>query len=163
MTIKIVTIGVYGFDEEGFFQALQDAGVDTFCDVRWRRGLRGAQYAFANSQRLQDRLAERGIRYLHRRDLAPPPAIRQQQAAADKANKIPRRQRAKLGDAFTTAYRHEVLDSFDPRSLLADLPPGARVVALFCVEGQPAACHRSLLARKLQDELNLEVEHILPA
>ena len=47
-----VTIGVYGFDESSFFQTLQNAGVDTFCDLRARRGVRGAAYAFANGERL---------------------------------------------------------------------------------------------------------------
>ena len=162
MTIKLVTIGVYGFDEEPFFQALQDANVDTFCDIRWRRGVRGARYAFANSQRLQDRLAELGIRYLHRRDLAPSPEVRRRQAEADKKNKIPRRQRKTLSESFVEAYREEVLSGFEPQNLLDDLPPDARVVALFCVEGEPAACHRSLLAQHLQDRLGLEVEHVVP-
>lgn len=162
MTIKIVTIGVYGYSEEDFFRALQDAGVDTFCDIRWRRGLRGSQYAFANSQRLQDRLSELGIRYLHRRDLAPPPSVRQRQAEADKKSKIPRRQRTELGEAFVDAYRNEVLAAVDPQSLLDDLPPDTQVVALFCVEGRPAACHRSLLAEQMQDTLGLEVQHLVP-
>lgn len=162
MTIKLITIGVYGYDEERFFRDLQEANVDTFCDVRWRRGLRGAKYTFANSRRLQARLAELGIRYLHRRDLAPPPEVRQKQAEADKKSKTPRRQRATLGQAFKEAYRDQVLTAFEPQTLLDDLPPDAQVVALFCVEGQPAACHRSLLASKLQNELNLEVEHLVP-
>lgn len=162
MTIKIVTIGVYGYDDERFFRDLQDAGVDTFCDIRWRRGVRGAKYAFANSKRLQARLDELGIRYLHRRDLAPPPQVRQKQAEADKKSKTPRRQRTELGDAFKEAYREQVLETFDPQSLLDDLPQDAQVVALFCVEGQPNACHRSLLAEKLETEVNLEVEHIVP-
>ena len=162
MKIKLVTIGVYGFEEEPFFQALQKANVDTFCDIRWRRGLRGARYAFANSRRLQDRLADLGIRYLHRRDLAPPPDVRRKQAEADKKSKVPRRQRSELGDAFIAAYKQEVLSTFEPRSLLDDLPSDARVVALFCVEGQPAACHRSLLAQALQDTVGLDVEHLVP-
>lgn len=162
MKIELVTIGVYGFEEEQFFRALQDANVDTFCDIRWRRGLRGATYAFANSRRLQERLAELGIRYLHRRDLAPPPAVRRRQAQADKKSKTPRRQRTTLSDAFVDAYRQEVLSDFQPQSLLADLPSGARVVALFCVEGEPAACHRSLLAEKLQHALGLPVRHLVP-
>ena len=83
--MKFITIGVYGFSEAAFFKALQQAGVDTFCDIRWRRGVRGAEYAFANRARLQQRLAELGIRYLHFRDLAPTPALRQRQAEADKA------------------------------------------------------------------------------
>ena len=49
--LKFVTLGVYGFTPSAFFEALQRAGVDTFCDIRWRRGVRGREYAFANSAR----------------------------------------------------------------------------------------------------------------
>ncbi|MGD2049159.1 MAG: DUF488 domain-containing protein [Chloroflexota bacterium] len=160
--MKIVTIGVYGFSEEKFFTTLQEAGVDTFCDIRQRRGVRGASYAFANSQRLQKRLAELGIRYLHRLDLAPTKAIRLRQHEADKAEKVARRQRARLSQAFIDAYQAEILDVFESHSLLDDLEEDAQVVALFCVEGEPAACHRSLVAVKLQRELGVEVEHLLP-
>ena len=45
--IEIVTIGVYGVDEAGFFAALQAASVDIFCDLRARRGLRGVDYVYA--------------------------------------------------------------------------------------------------------------------
>lgn len=161
--MKIVTIGVYGTPAESFFAALQAAGVDTFCDIRARRGVRGAEYAYANSQRLQKRLAELGIRYLHRKDLAPTPEIRKTQHVADKAEKIARRQRAELDPAFITAYQETILAGFDPQSLLDDLPPDALVVALFCVEREPAACHRSLLAAYLQAAWGCPVEHIIPA
>src|SRR5512135_2099011 len=69
--IEFVTIGAHGWNEAAFFQALVAAGVDTFCDVRQRRGMRGHDYAFANSQRLQAKLGDLGIGYVHRRDLAP--------------------------------------------------------------------------------------------
>ncbi len=160
--IKIVTIGVYGSTEEQFFQALQEAGVDTFCDIRQRRGVRGAKYAFVNSKRLQARLAEMGIHYLHRKDLAPTTAVRQRQKEADKASKTAKRQRVTLGQAFIDAYEAEILADFDPQSLLDDLEPDTQVVALFCVEREPDACHRSLVAAKLQRELEVEVEHITP-
>lgn len=159
---SLVTIGVYGSDEASFFAALQQAGVDILVDIRSRRGVRGAAYAFANSQRLQARLAELGIRYLHRPDLAPSPETRGQQFAADKASKTAKRQRAVLDPAFAAAYRQERLAGFDSRQFLADLGPDARVVALFCVERQPAACHRSLLATRLQRDLGVEVRHLLP-
>ena len=162
MKPKIVTIGVYGFDEDSFFEALCKAKVDTFCDIRSRRGVRGSTYAFANSLRLQARLAELGIRYLHRRDLAPTKAIRDRQAAADKATKTAKRKRTALGEAFITAYHTECLAAFDPDSLLDDLEEDAQVVALFCVEKNPEACHRSLVADKLAEELKLEVEDIVP-
>ncbi len=160
--IKIVTIGVYGFTEDGFFQALQKAKVDTFCDIRQRRGVRGAKYAFVNSKRLQERLTELGIRYLHRKDLAPTTAVRQRQKEADKANKTAKRQRTALGSAFIAAYQAEILADFAPQSLLDDLDPDTQTVALFCVEREPAACHRSLVANKLQRELGLAMEHIVP-
>jgi uncharacterized protein (DUF488 family) len=94
--MRIVTIGVYGFSEEAFFRTLQEAGVDTFCDIRWRRGVRGREYAFANSARLQKRLAELGIRYLHFRELAPSPELRKRQTAADKAAGVEKRKRTGL-------------------------------------------------------------------
>ena len=160
--MKLVTIGVYGFSEESFFQALQAAGVDTFCDIRQRRGVRGATYAFANSQRLQRRLAELGIRYLYRQDLAPTKAVRARQVEADKAQKVAKRQRTALGEAFVKAYRSEVLANFDPQSLLDEVGPDTQVLALCCVEREPAACHRSLVADRLRWDLGLEVEHLRP-
>ena len=162
MQIKIVTIGVYGFDESSFFQALCDAAVDTFCDIRSRRGVRGATYAFANSMRLQARLAELGIRYTHRKDLGPTRAVREKQAAADKATKTAKRKRTALGEAFIEAYHTECLTAFEPQSLLDELESDAKVVALFCVETAPEACHRSLVADTLAKTFNLEVEDILP-
>ena len=160
--IKIVTVGVYGFTEEAFFEALRNAEVDSFCDIRQRRGLRGSKYAFANSRRLQERLAEMGIRYLHRKDLAPTKALRRRQEEADSADGVAKRQRKTLSPAFVDAYREEILGTFAPQSLLADLAEDARVIALFCVEAEPAACHRSIVAEKLQHELDLEIEHIVP-
>ena len=158
----LVTIGVYGNDEASFFGALQQAGVDTFVDIRSRRGVRGAAYAFANSQRLQARLAELNIRYLHRPDLAPSPETRNQQYAADKANKTAKRQRSVLDPVFAAAYRQERLAGFDSGQFIADLGPDAHVIALFCVERKPTACHRSLLATRLQRDLGVEVRHLLP-
>ena len=96
--MQIVTIGVYGFTEADFFAALRQAGVDTFCDIRWRRGVRGATYAFANSRRLQARLTEMGIRYFHCRTLAPSQDVRARQAAADQAGHIPKRTRTRLSE-----------------------------------------------------------------
>ena len=160
--IKIVTIGVYGFDEAGFFNALCNAKIDTFCDIRSRRGVRGATYAFANSKRLQARLAELGIRYIYRKDIAPTQIVREKQAAADKATKTAKRKRTELGEAFIEAYHTECLDAFEPQSLLDELEPDAQVVALFCVETAPEACHRSLVAAKLAETFDLKVEDILP-
>ena len=162
LQLKFVTVGVYGFTADAFFQALQGAGVDTFCDIRWRRGVRGREYAFANSGRLQQRLAELGVRYLHLRDLAPTPELRLRQAAADKAEGTTKRKRAALGEVFIIGYREERLAAFDSRRFVEQLGSGARTVALFCVEREPAACHRSLLAERLRQDLDVEVVHLTP-
>jgi uncharacterized protein (DUF488 family) len=160
--IKFVTIGVYGFSEETFFQALQTAGVDTFCDIRQRRGVRGSAYAFANSQRLQARLAESGIRYLHHIQVAPTTAVRQRQHQVDKVEKTAKRQRSGLSPTFIEAYQQEILNNWSAQTLLDALPADAQVVALFCVEREPEACHRSLVATRLQQELGVSISHILP-
>ena len=157
---KIVTLGVYGATEVAFFAALREAGVDTFCDIRARRGVRGSEYAFVNSKRLQAKLAELGIRYLHFKELAPSEALRKRQYAADKLDRIAKRQRTELSELFVGGYREEHRD-FDSRKFIDQLGPEARVVALFCVERAPAACHRSLLAARLQRDLGLEVVHLL--
>ncbi len=158
---EFVTIGVYGWDAETFFRALQDAQVDTLCDIRRRRGVRGSEYAFANSQRLQVRLAELGIAYVHRLDLAPGDATRQAQYAVDAASKTAKRQRQVISPAFADAYRQECLAGFDSQQFVADLGE-ARVVALLCVERDAAACHRSLLSDQLAHDLDAPVIHLLP-
>ncbi len=159
--LKIVTLGVYGATEAAFFAALREAGVDTFCDIRARRGVRGSEYAFVNSQRLQAKLAELGIRYLHFKDLAPSDALRKRQYAADKAEHVAKRKRTELSEQFIAGYREEHRD-FDSRKFIKQLGPEARVVALFCVERAAEACHRSLLAAQLHDDLGLEVVHLTP-
>jgi len=160
--IKIVTIGAYGFNEETFFDALQSAEVQVFCDIRWRRGVRGAEYAFVNHKRLVTRLESLGIAYLHRRDLAPTPEIRQRQKDADKTGKVAKRKRGTLSPDFINAYRDEILAGFDPQAFLDELPEGTEVIALFCVEREPAACHRSLVSDRLRWTDGVVVEHLLP-
>lgn len=162
MPLKIVTIGAYGFDKESFFQALQSAGVDTFCDIRRRRGMRGSAYAFANSQNLQRRLSEIGMRYVYIKELAPGKDIREKQNLADKQLHIAKRQRTTLGQDFIQAYERECLSHFHAEEFLEKIGAASQVVALFCVEREPQACHRSLAAQHLAGELELNVEHITP-
>ncbi len=160
--IRVVTIGVYGFDERAFFSALTSAGVDTFCDIRRRRGLRGSAYAFANSRNLQDRLASLGIRYLHLKELAPSQTVRDVQKSRDSQQGIRKRDRTFLSPTFIHAYHEECLRDFDAEGFLDAMGSKAHVVALFCVEREPKACHRSLVADRLADELGVMPEHIKP-
>jgi uncharacterized protein (DUF488 family) len=160
--VEFVTIGVYGYDADRFFKALVGAHVDTLCDIRRRRGVRGTEYAFANSTRLQEQLAAVGIRYLHRIDLAPSDALRGQQAQADQQAHVARRQRMELSPQFVAGYEATVLAGFDAEAFVRDLGPQAQVVALLCVEREPQACHRSLLANYLHAALGATVRHLTP-
>lgn len=149
MIEQILTIGVYGKSAQHFFGQLTDARVDLFCDVRLRRGLRGSQYAFANSTRLQRELASRGIGYRHFPELAPSLDIRAAQHAADLVSGVQKRSRETLSEEFKHRYITEVLGPFDSNAFRTALGPDTRRVVLFCVEGNPKACHRSLLADRL--------------
>ena len=160
MQPEIVTIGVYGFDREAFFQALLDAHVAIFCDLRARRGVRGSQYTFANSTRLQQSLQQIGIRYVHCKELAPSAALRSIQAEEDKQAHIAKRARNTLSQRFIQGYEQECLATLDARQFIARISENANVVCLFCVEHEPDACHRSLVAQCLAQELNLHLKHI---
>jgi len=158
----LLTIGVYGFSEDEFFNALVEAGVDVFCDVRARRGVRGSTYAFANSQRLQARLQELGIEYRHFKDLAPSQETRDLQKQADKESGTAKRQRTALGEVFINSYHEQQLADFDPETFMSQFGKNVKNLCFFCVERDPAACHRSLIVEKLSKGLGLEVKHIIP-
>ena len=148
----IYTIGVYGLSEKEFFQKLTGHHIDTFCDIRLRRAVRGSQYAFANSQRLQSKLGELSITYLHEMGLAPTTEIIKLQDKFDKEHKIQRRKREELTDVFKTAYKNKILSKFDVQKFIRDLEKsGAKKIVFFCVEKFPNACHRSLVADKLKE------------
>jgi uncharacterized protein (DUF488 family) len=161
MAPRIATIGAYGWTPDAFFAALSGARVDLLCDIRARRGVRGAGHAFANSRRIQARLAELGIRYVHRPELAPRAEIRALQFAADHEAGLRKRDRRTLTPSFAEAYVSQ-LAGFEPVAFLAELGSDAAVIALFCVESWPNACHRSLLAERLAAATGAEVVHLLP-
>jgi uncharacterized protein (DUF488 family) len=162
MDLTVVTIGVYGFSESAFFDALREARVEAFCDIRARRGVRGSAYAFANSARLQQRLQVLGIPYIHLPSLAPSSATRALQSKEDAIRGDRKRTRAGLAAAYVRAYEDECLSCFDSAQFVRNLGPGVRAVALFCVEGEPAACHRSLVAQRLARDLGVPVRHLRP-
>lgn len=160
--MRVVTIGGYGYDEAGFLRALRDAKVDTFVDIRQRRGMRGARYSFLNSARLQKAVAGAGIRYLHLRDLAPTTEVRDAQKKADEAAAVGKRGRDRLSDEFVRGYRDHVLAGYSAEAFATAVGSEARVVALFCVEGRADACHRSLVAEFLREKMGVSVEHLRP-
>ena len=158
--MKFFTIGVYNSTEQEYFKKLTDNNIDTFCDIRQRRGVRGSQYAFVNSNRLQARLNELDIKYGHIIDLAPTTDIRELQKEVDNQQGELKRDRNKLGQVFTIAYKDIILSKFDFDSFIDKLDEvGANKVVLFCVEEKPEACHRSIVTDKLE-KLGYEITHL---
>ena len=158
---RIATIGVYRFTAERFIQALRDADVHLLVDVRQRRGVRGSQYAWANARRLQALLAEAGIAYVHRKELAPTTELRQLQYREDDRLGVGKRSRQLLAPEYAERYTHEILDPVDLDGLLAELPAEG-LAALLCVECDAAACHRSLIAARLASEHGFRVTDLVP-
>ncbi|WP_329220684.1 DUF488 domain-containing protein [Streptomyces sp. NBC_01485] len=159
--LKLATIGVYGFDGDSFLERLRQADVRLLFDVRQRRGVRGPDYAWANSLRLQAALAEAGIGYRHHRELAPTTELRHLQYAEDDRQGVGKRSRRELAAEYTRRYTAEILGPADLDPIVAELPSGGSAT-LFCVERDPEACHRSLVAQRLAEQHHLTIEHLRP-
>lgn len=158
--MEFFTIGVYNSTEKEYFKKLTDNHIDTFCDIRQRRGVRGSEYAFVNSNRLQSKLNELDIKYGHILELAPTTEIRELQKEADNQQGEHKRDRNKLGKIFTIAYKDKILSKFDFENFIESLEVvGANRVVLFCVEEKHEACHRSIVSDKLQ-QLGYKITHL---
>jgi uncharacterized protein (DUF488 family) len=157
----VATIGVYGFTAEMFLERLREAGVGVLVDVRQRRGVRGSEYAWANSTRLQAALAETDIEYRHRKELAPTTELRQLQYREDDRQGVGKRSRTQLAREYRERYIAEILDRADLDAVVAEFPTD-RATALMCVERDPEACHRSLIAERLAARYGLEQLHLRP-
>jgi uncharacterized protein (DUF488 family) len=158
--MEFFTIGVYNSTEKEYFKKLTDNNIDTFCDIRQRRGVRGSEYAFVNSNRLQSKLNELDIKYGHIIELAPTTEIRELQKEADFHQGEHKRDRNKLGNIFTIAYKDKILSKFDFENFIESLERvGANRVVLFCVEEKHEACHRSIVSDKLQ-QLGYKIIHL---
>ena len=157
----LTTIGVYGFAADEFVARLLEARVTLLLDVRQRRGVRGTEYAWANSQRLQRALAEADIAYRHLPALAPTTELRQLQYAADDERGVGKRNRDVLAPGYVEGYTRQILDHADLDAVAALLPEKGSA-ALFCVERDAEACHRSLIAARMAERYGVEVEHLRP-
>jgi uncharacterized protein (DUF488 family) len=157
----VATIGVYGWTLERFLAALREADVGVVVDVRQRRGVRGREYSWANAQRIQAALAGAGVGYSHHKELAPTTELRQVQYREDDRLGVGKRSRVELAPEYRERYLREILDRVDLAPLVAELPVD-RASALLCVERDPQACHRSLVAERLARAHGVTVVHLLP-
>jgi uncharacterized protein (DUF488 family) len=152
----IATIGVYQSSLDDFLGKLRRHQVAMVVDVRQRRGVRGPEYAWANSVRLQAALKQAGIQYRHAPELAPTTELRQLQYREDDRLKVGKRSRIALAEAYRRRYLREILDHVDLGAVLESLPDDA-VSALLCVERDARACHRSLIAARLHERFEVPV------
>ena len=157
----LATVGVYGFTADAFLHALRDADVRLLLDVRQRRGVRGSEYSWANAGRLTEAMAGAGIEYRQHLELAPTTELRKLQYREDDRLGMGKRNRERLAPEYSERYIHEILDRADLDAVVEEMPPeGAS--ALFCVERDPEACHRSLVAERMAERYGLPVVHIRP-
>jgi uncharacterized protein (DUF488 family) len=158
---RIATIGVYGFTAGTFLETLAGAGVGLLLDLRQRRGVRGPEYSWANSARLQRSLAAAGIGYRHVPELAPTTELRHLQYREDDRQGVGKRNRIALAPEYAERYTREILDPFDLGAIVAELPCDS-TTALLCVERDPEACHRSLVAERMRTQHALPVTTLRP-
>jgi uncharacterized protein (DUF488 family) len=158
---RVVTIGVYGWDVDGFLDALRAADVCLLLDVRQRRGVRGREYAWANAARLQQALATAGVAYRHHKELAPTTELRHVQYAEDARLGVGKRSRVQLAAEYRDRYTREILDHVELAPIVEELPL-EHASAVFCVERDPEACHRSIIAERLAARHDVVVSHLLP-
>ena len=157
----VATIGVYGFTARTFLERLGEADVGLVLDVRQRRGVRGSEYTWANSARLQAALAEAEIDYRHHKELAPTTELRQLQYREDDRQGVGKRSRQELAREYRERYVAEILDRADLDAVVAELPI-EHAAALMCVERDPEACHRSLIGERLAAQYGVVVTHLRP-
>lgn len=159
---RIATVGVYEFDGAGFIRTLDAAGVTQLIDIRQRRGVRGRQYAWANSLRLQALLSDARIGYEYHPELAPDTELRHLQYREDDRQGVGKRSRVRLAPEYVRQYTEEILDLVPLEPLIRRLPVHG-IGALMCVEATAQACHRSLVAARLAERFGFEVVHLEPA
>jgi hypothetical protein len=74
---------------------------------------------------------------------------------------VGKRSRVALAAEYVERYEHEILDAADLTPIVAAMPSDA-ATALYCVERDASACHRSLIARRMAEEFGLPVSDLLP-
>jgi Protein of unknown function, DUF488 len=74
---------------------------------------------------------------------------------------VGKRSRVVLAPEYRERYIREILDRADLRTVVDELPADG-AGALLCVERDPEACHRSLLAERIHARFHVPVGHLLP-
>jgi uncharacterized protein (DUF488 family) len=144
----IATIGYEDATVPRLLDALTAAGVDLLVDVRAVASSRRPGFA---KTKLSENVGSVGIEYLHLRGLGTPAEGR----AAARAGRHDELRRIFL-EHMTTLEAQEQLHA------LADLVRSGRRVCLLCLEADPTHCHRTMVAKALQELLPVQVNDLRP-
>ncbi len=135
---RLWTIGYEKLLPGALVAELEAAGVRRVLDVRFRPQSRRPGMS---KTRLGALLGEHGIAYEPRRRLGTPPDLRVLYRAG------------RVAEAAAAFERHvETAAAPELDALAAELPAGP-ATALLCLEADPAACHRSVVAAALRRRL----------
>ncbi|MFG6083659.1 DUF488 family protein [Paracoccus litorisediminis] len=157
--ISIYTIGVYGWDEKSFIDALEENEIDALIDIRSRRAVRGRIYSFANAKKLENILSGAAISYRYMKELSPTREVRNVQAASDQMTNVSKGKRSHLSDDFIKAYSATILSNIDSGALFQTLGQ-YRHPCLLCVEGPASACHRSIVSELISRDNDIPLHNI---
>ncbi len=146
--MKLATIGYEGAPQEAVFAALKEAGVDLLVDVRAVTSSRRPGFS---KRHLASGLPEQGVGYLHLRGLGTPKEGR----LAARSGDLAALKRIFGKHMKTPEARHDY-------EALLGLLHGGKKICLMCYEHDPAECHRTIIAERVQEELGLSVEHLVP-
>jgi uncharacterized protein (DUF488 family) len=140
---NLFTIGYEGADFSAFLRQLQAAGIDVVVDVRELPLSR--RKGFSKTP-LSDALQLHGIRYVHKRELGAPKAIRHELR--------------ETGDyrAYFTRFNAYLRTQRDTLERMVEECVGA--VVLMCFERDAKECHRSAVARELGRLANVKAVHL---
>lgn len=143
----VLTVGHGRLAGEAFAELVAAAGVDQLIDVR-RKPFSGRNPQF-NRDRLASRLAEAGMAYAW------------WEVLGGRREVTPGSPNVGVTPAELRGYADH-LGSVEGRSALSALAERAReaAVAVMCAEGDPARCHRRLLADALVTVAGLAVAHL---
>lgn len=139
---RLSTIGYEGRTQDEVLDALAAAGVALLIDVRAVAASRRPGFSKTS---LAAALRERGIDYVHFRALGTPKAGRE----AVRAGRV----------AEMHAIYEEQLATPEAQLAFEQViaAAGERHAALLCYESDPAGCHRTLLARHMNERTPFEV------
>jgi uncharacterized protein (DUF488 family) len=131
----LFTVGYEKLLPAALVAELQAARVRRVIDVRFRPQSRRPGMS---KTRLGALLGEHGIAYAHRRELGTPPDLRW----LFRANRV-----TEAAEAYRDHVEQHAPEALD--ELAAELDRGP-ATALLCLEAEPAACHRRVIAEALR-------------